>query len=309
MVTIKDIAKKAGVSASTASRALNNNSRISEKTRRHVKDVAKQLGYKPNFSAQNLTRGRANIVGVIFPIIKTDAPANPFHIDIIRGISEELQKHNFEMMVAITQERSDLLKQVKSMVDQIKVDYFVLLYSDPTDPITKYLRDHKLRFTIVGQPIENGDRFVDNDNVKVGRKATEYLLSSRNIQQPIFVMSDEQKSFEKSRFKGYAEVMTKRELLSEKLLVNDQVSITQYLKKNPQVDGLIFADDVLYIRHAQRLRPLNIPVICFNNSQWMQILFQDGQVIDLQPRKLGQAAVQILFSKHTDHIYVPYLFA
>lgn len=309
MVTIKDIAKKAGVSASTASRALNNNSRISEKTRRHVKDVAKQLGYKPNFSAQNLTRGRANIVGVIFPITKSDAPANPFHIDIIRGISEELQKHHFEMMVAINQKQSDLLKQVESMVDQIKVDYFVLLYSDPTDPITKYLRDHKLRFTIVGQPVKEGDRFVDNDNVKVGHEATEHLLLSAGVQHPVFVMSDDQKTFEKSRFQGYAEVVAQKGLPSNKLLVNDHISITQYLRQNPRVDGLIFADDVLYIKHAQRLRPLNIPVICFNNSQWMQILFQDGQVIDLQPRKLGQAAVQVLFAKHHDHIYVPYIFA
>lgn len=309
MVTIKDIAKKAGVSVSTASRALNNNSRISEKTRQHVKEVAKQLGYKPNFSAQSLTRGRANIVGVIFPIMKADAPANPFHIDIMRGISEELQQRNFEMMVAITKDSADLLKQVKSMVDQIRVDYFVLLYSDPADPITKYLRDHKLRFTIVGQPIQKSDRFVDNDNVKVGQKATERLLTNPNVKQPAFMMSDEQKSFEKSRFKGYEEVMAEKGLASEKLLVNDQVSITEYLKANSQVDGLIFADDVLYIRHAQRLRPLNIPVICFNNSQWMQILFQDGQVIDLQPHKLGQAAVQVLFAKRQHHIYVPYLFA
>lgn len=309
MVTIKDIAKKAGVSVSTASRALNNNSRISEKTRQHVKEVAKQLGYKPNFSAQSLTRGRANIVGVIFPIMKADAPANPFHIDIMRGISEELQKRNFEMMVAITKDSADLLKQVKSMVDQIRVDYFVLLYSDPVDPITKYLRDHQLRFTIVGQPIQKGDRFVDNDNVKVGQKATERLLTNPSVKQPAFMMSDEQKSFEKSRFKGYEEVMAEKGLASEKLLVNDQISITEYLKANPQVDGLIFADDVLYIRHAQRLRPLNIPVICFNNSQWMQILFQDGQVIDLQPHKLGQAAVQVLFAKRQHHIYVPYLFA
>lgn len=309
MVTIKDIAKKAGVSVSTASRALNNNSRISEKTRHHVKDVAKQLGYKPNFSAQNLTRGRANIVGVIFPIMKANAPANPFHIDIMRGISEELQKYNFEMMVAITKDKEGLLKQVKSMVDQIRVDYFVLLYSDPTDPIYAYLRDNQLQFTIVGQPIQDGDRFVDNDNVKVGRDATERLLMNSAVQQPAFLMSDGQKSFEKSRYKGYAAVVKEKGLANDRLLVNDQVSITKYLQSHPKIDGLIFADDVLYIKHAQRLRPLNIPVICFNNSQWMQILFHDGQVIDLQPRKLGQAAIKVLFNKHLDHLYVPYHFS
>lgn len=308
MVTIRNIAEEAGVSVSTASRALNNNLRISEKTRRHVQLVAKRLGYKPNFSAQNLTRGRANIVGLIFPIMQENAPANPFHIDIMRGISEELQKHDFEMMVAVTNDQKGLLKQVESMVDQIRVDYFVVLYSDHTDPITKYLRDHQLRFVIVGQPVKTGDRFVDNDNVKVGKDATERLLSNLHVKQPVFVMSDAQKSFEKGRLKGYEQVVRERGLQIEKLLVNDQVSVTAYLHEHPQIDGLIFADDVLYIEHAQRLQPLHIPVICFNNSQWMQILFHDGQVIDLQPRKLGRAAIQVLFSQDIDHVYVPYKF-
>ncbi len=145
------------------------------------------------------------------------------------------------------------------MVDQIRVEYFVLLYSDPNDPVTQNLRAHKLRFTIVGQPIAATDRFVDNDNVKVGREATERILAQSGVSQPAFVMSTQEKSFEKSRLTGYLAVMKGQKL-------------TKYLRFHPQVDGLVFADDVLYIKHAQRLRPLNIPVICFNNSQWMQIL-------------------------------------
>ena len=82
MVTIRTIAAKAGVSTSTASRALNDNPRISSKTRQHVKQIARELGYRPNFSARNLSRGEANIIGVVFPIpdAKTTQPANPFHI-------------------------------------------------------------------------------------------------------------------------------------------------------------------------------------------------------------------------------------
>lgn len=57
MATIKDIAKLAGVSISTASRALNDNPRISEATRTKVKQIAAELGYSPNYNAQTLTRG------------------------------------------------------------------------------------------------------------------------------------------------------------------------------------------------------------------------------------------------------------
>ena len=68
MATIKDIAEAAGVSVSTASRALNDNPRISLKTRQRVREIADQLGYQPNYNAQNLTRGESNMVGLIFPV-------------------------------------------------------------------------------------------------------------------------------------------------------------------------------------------------------------------------------------------------
>ena len=57
VATIKDIAQRAGVSVSTASRALNDNPRISQATRLKVKQVANELNYQPNYNAQNLTRG------------------------------------------------------------------------------------------------------------------------------------------------------------------------------------------------------------------------------------------------------------
>ena len=84
LVTIRTIAQKAGVSTSTASRALNDNPRISEKTRARVKKIASELGYRPNFSARNLSRGEANIIGVVFPLPSSAAkPAKTFHIEIM----------------------------------------------------------------------------------------------------------------------------------------------------------------------------------------------------------------------------------
>lgn len=65
MLTIRDIAAKAGVSVSTASRALNNNPRISQATRERIQKLAAAEGYLPNYNAKNLTAGEANAVGVL----------------------------------------------------------------------------------------------------------------------------------------------------------------------------------------------------------------------------------------------------
>ena len=71
MATIKDVARLAGVSPSTASRALHNSSLISAATKEKIWAAMKELDYSPNFAAQNLANREANIVGVIFPPVKS----------------------------------------------------------------------------------------------------------------------------------------------------------------------------------------------------------------------------------------------
>jgi len=67
--TIHDIAKRLNLSASTVSRALNNNPVIREKTRNLVKKMAAEMGYRPNVLAANLRTRRTNTIGVIVPLI------------------------------------------------------------------------------------------------------------------------------------------------------------------------------------------------------------------------------------------------
>lgn len=64
MVTIKDVAKKTGVSISTASYAINDDPRISQKTKEKILEVARKLNYHPNAAARNLKRKKTNIIGL-----------------------------------------------------------------------------------------------------------------------------------------------------------------------------------------------------------------------------------------------------
>src|SRR5690606_24256426 len=67
--SIVDIAKVLGISPATVSRALNNNSRISEATRERVKEMAKAMGYRHNSMASSLRNRRSNTIGLIVPRI------------------------------------------------------------------------------------------------------------------------------------------------------------------------------------------------------------------------------------------------
>lgn len=308
MVTIKDIAKQAGVSISTTSRALNDNPRISGETRARVKKIAAELGYQPNYTARNLTRGESNMVGVIFPVTDDTAPANPFHIDLMRGVSTALQPLHYEMVVAIATTQNELLDEVRSMVDQSKVHNFLVFYAMSNDPVTAYLRENNLNFVVIGHPTDHvPDRFVDNDNVTAGKAATEHLLENYRLTHPAFLESTDPWMFEHERAKGYEECMQKHHLEGNVWrLATNADSLDNFLNRHPETDGLLFSDDLLFVRFSHELQKRSMPVFCFNNSRLMGMLTNSDGRIDLQPRELGKEAVRLLFDPTEHHSYVSF---
>lgn len=306
--TIKDIAQAAGVSVSTASRALNNNPRISLKTRQRVKEIADQLGYLPNYNAQNLTRGESNMVGLVFPVTSDTAPANPFHIDLMRGISVALKPLHYEMVVAIAPTADELLESVQSMVNQSKVHNFLVFYTVENDPVTNYLREHQLNFVVIGHPTANHpDRYVDNDNVAAGEEATAHLLDKHPVKHPAFLQSADDWVYEHSRRLGYEACLEGRGLTAYTWRCQDGgESVTDFLAAHPEVDSLVCADDLLLVRINDQLQSTGFPVVCFNNSRLVGMLLRDNERIDMQPRKLGQEAVNLLFDPAAHHRIVDF---
>lgn len=308
MPTIKDIAKEAGVSVSTASRALNDNERISLATRQRVQKIAKQLGYQPNYTARNLTRGEANMVGLVFPVTSDTAPANPFHIDLMRGVSQAVQPLHYEMVVAIAPTQEDLLDEVKSMVTQSKVHNFLVFYTMKNDPITKYLREQGLNYVVIGHPQDpHNERFVDNDNVAAGKAATDYIVSHYQPNQVAFVETRQPWQFEQDRAAGYQQSMAEHGLPMTIWQLADNVrSLKSYFDKHPQVDALVFSDDLLFVRFVQEVQQYRLPVICFNNSRLMRMLTHCDERVDLQPRELGSQAIKLLFDHDRQHQIVDF---
>jgi len=94
-VTIRDVAKVAGVSATTVSRVYNHGELVTEETRERVRAVAKRMGYRPNVTAQSLSHGRTRTVGLILP-----APHGEFFSEIIRGIDEVTQAADHFLLIS-----------------------------------------------------------------------------------------------------------------------------------------------------------------------------------------------------------------
>lgn len=139
--TQKDVALRAGVSRSTVSYVLNDQTQlkipISDETRQRVMDAIEELGYEPDARAQSLRSGSTNIVGVIIPAIQ-----NPFFWQMLSGISESLQQAGYSLH--LSHHPLDL-RQEANTINQLTrqpVDGFILLaaakYLLPR--LTDYLR-------------------------------------------------------------------------------------------------------------------------------------------------------------------------
>jgi LacI family transcriptional regulator len=92
--TISDIARELNITASTVSRALNDNPRISEETKKLVKDAAKRVGYQVNGVASALRSGRTHTIGVIVPTADRS-----FFASIVRGIEMAANRIGYNVMI------------------------------------------------------------------------------------------------------------------------------------------------------------------------------------------------------------------
>jgi LacI family transcriptional regulator len=85
MVTIKDIAQRAGVSFSTVSKALLDSPLVKHQTKQHILSIAKEMGYQPNIAARSLVSRRSGAIGVVWPSVERAALSS-----LITSLNEEM---------------------------------------------------------------------------------------------------------------------------------------------------------------------------------------------------------------------------
>ncbi len=153
-VTIKDVARKAGVTHPTVSRAINDSPRVSEETKKRIRAVIAKLGYHPNLIARSLVRSKSRVIAVITPDL------NPHVQPILRGVADACRRNNYALMLFSTEYWTDENLSYTRVVDNWRVDGMLIynvvyqhavsrdiqrLQSQniPYVFINKYLRDRK----------------------------------------------------------------------------------------------------------------------------------------------------------------------
>ena len=120
-VTLRDVAEAAGVHVSTVSRALNPDEphRVNATTAARVRAHALRLGYRPDAIARGLRRGKTDTVGVVVADL-----ANPFLVDVMRGVENVLEPRDFMPLIAETRDDPANLRRALERLADRRVDDF-----------------------------------------------------------------------------------------------------------------------------------------------------------------------------------------
>lgn len=208
-VTLKDLAEKLNLSASTVSRALNNHPAICDETRKAVKELAQVLDYEPNPMALGLLQKKTNTIGVIVPEI-----TNHFFSAIIAGIQDVVGATEHNLMICISNESYEDEVTLVKKLSKIRVDGILV---SPTSATKNY--DHFRNLQKNNIPVVVFDRDcpgLDADKVLVDNysgafEAVEYLIKSgctriAHLGGPLNL------STTKNRLQGYIDALEKNNI-------------------------------------------------------------------------------------------------
>lgn len=174
-ITIKDVAREAGVSVSTVSKVINGHYSISEATAAHVRETMRALGYYPNASAQSFARGATRRVVLLTDLYRNIAFENPHMFEIIAGAEETLRRRGYTLELRGT-DKTDAGEAARDVIARRGADAIMAHVSVMSHELAALLTEKRFPHMILGVPgFASQVCWVDINHVYAGVLAAEHL--------------------------------------------------------------------------------------------------------------------------------------
>ncbi|WP_353893937.1 LacI family DNA-binding transcriptional regulator [Proteinivorax hydrogeniformans] len=309
VVTINDVAKKAGVSPSTVSRVISKNPKISAPTREKVLRHMEEMGYHPNAIARSLASKKSGAIGVIMPTTSQDLFLNPFFPEALRGIVRGASNSGYDLLLSTNSDKDEEIEVIKHFILGSKVDGIILMSSKVNDECVNYLSSLDFPFSLIGSPdgLEGQINHVDNDNFMAAYEVTTYL-SMKGKKKIAMIVGDEKLIVTKKRVEGYKRALLESNInFDENLLYTGSFdeqtgyeygSIIAEMEDKP--DAVIVADDLVAYGAVKVFEsldvsiPEDIAVASFNNSILSRYAATPITSVDINAVKLGEESMKLV---------------
>lgn len=307
MTTIRDIARQAGVSVSTASLALNGSARVAEATRHRVEAVAERLGYRPSRAARNLSLGRTHSIVVLDPA-GGEALTGGFFARFVRGLHDAALERGYTLAISIVADESEALAQTDTLVQERWCDGVVVLNPSDNLDLLALLGERGFPHVVLGRDPRHDAPSVDNDNRAVGRDAARHLLGLGR-RRLVLLDGPEAQTFARDRADGFRAALREAGLEPGPDAVRytdggpdaSEALVPELLAAG--VDGVVAVSDLQAIAVLRGLRragarvPDDVAVVGMNNDALGDYVEPRLTTIDLDARALGRAAARMLLGR------------
>ena len=307
--TIKDIANVLNISAAAVSKALHNDSRISEKTKKAVKQVAKNLNYQPNHLASALRKGKSNLVGVIVP--RTNSH---FFSSVVQNIEEVLNKEGYNII--ITQSNESYKKECANIDTLLftQVDGIIASMANETVDL-EYFEKIKSK----GIPLilfDRGENDLNVDYIGINDYDSSHMIVEHLVAQGCnriaHIGGYNHTRIFNNRIRGYVDALKKyhlpldNELLLESSLTTEdgREKMLQLLALENRPDAIYVASDYAALGALQVLseQNINIPeeiaLVGFGNEPFASMVTPSISSINQHSAEIGKQAAMV-FLEHT----------
>lgn len=309
MVTIADVAKKAGVSKGTVSSVFSKKRPISAEVTERVLSVAKELNYFPNHAARSLAMKKNMIIGLKMPTIDTELSS--FDLKVINGVVKKCTECGYRVLLDRVYENEN-----SAIFSRDPVDGIILLNPKDEDPRIVHYKKMNLPYVLIGRPNKEDvdTKFVDNNNIETVKEVGEFLIENGH-QDILFLnasfgmtVADDRREGLKRAYENFSLPFNE-----ENVFYNDQnryknasdfgfYSLLETYKEKKYTAIIADTDRVaLGVLRAARELGIEIPndlsLVALSNNETLALETTPKLTsIELFPEKLGEEAAEILIN-------------
>ncbi|MPZ70407.1 MAG: LacI family DNA-binding transcriptional regulator [Actinobacteria bacterium] len=311
-VTLRDVAKHAGVHPGTASRALNSRTRalVNEATAKKVLEAARELGYRPNPIARGLKTNRSETIGVLIPDL-----TNPLFPPIVRGIEDRLREEGYTALLANSDNDPTKERLLFETMSDRQVEGFILATADREDPLVEDALAARVPIVMVNRTIETAIAFAVVGRDRGGSQLAVSHLVGLGHTRIGHIGGPERFSTGKARYEGFVAAMEGAGLEADRRLIGFGEAFTEdegarvcreLLAADNSMTAIVAGNDLLalgcYDVFAEEgLRcPENISVIGYNDMPFIDKLRPPLSTIRIPHYEIGWNAADLLLLRISD---------
>ncbi|MEM9316012.1 MAG: substrate-binding domain-containing protein [Pseudomonadota bacterium] len=310
-ITMAELARAANVDTSTVSRALNDSSLVKEETKRHILNIASDLGYVIHASARNLRRQSSETIGLVIPLVPESGQtiSDPFFLEMVGAVAHAASQEGYDLIVNVpSAEQQDGAEQ--RLLQTGRADGLIIIGQAGRTEFLNKLGKLAERVVVWGGSVPEANyTVVGSDNVRGGELAVEHLLN-RGRERVLFV-GDSALPEVQLRYEGLKKAHRVAGLEHDADLILPEgfggkstfTDLQRVLDSGLEFDAVFAASDVLAITAIHSLQaygkhvPGDVSVVGYDNIGQASIMTPALTTIDQHIADGGRIMVELLLRK------------